>query len=184
MQSLFHIHPTPDKVAALVLQHMYANLSVASSGSGNSSSAEEEGDGSTQLQQQQQQQSVCALARLLFVLGQTSLCSLVYTEFLAACAKKYPVKDADTGKKTAADASKAGGNKKGDGTRETGAFKEDSGAVDAMEEEMGAAAAADADHERVCAFVMLHFSFVLIQYFPQNAVVCGSVFYDTGSHQS
>ena len=28
-------------------------------------------------------------------------------------------------------------------------FKEEVGAVDAMEEEMGAAAAADADHERV-----------------------------------
>jgi hypothetical protein len=30
-------------------------------------------------------------------------------------------------------------------------FKEEVGAVDAMEEEMGAAAAADADHERVRA---------------------------------
>lgn len=133
MQALFHTHPTPDRVTALVLQNMYANLSNTTTTS--------EGD----------EQSVCALARLLFVLGQTSLCSLVYTEFLASCAKKYPVKDtvgaAEAAKKADAKA------KKGDsgGARETGAFKEDAGAVDAMEEEMGAAAAADADHERVCS---------------------------------
>lgn len=126
MHSLFHLHPTPDKVAALVLQHMYANLSSTNTAGGADT------------------QSVFPLARLLFVLGQTSLCSLVYTELLAACAKKYPIKDTETGKK--AEAQAMVGSKK---VQETGAFKEDSGAVDAMEEEMGAAAAADADHERV-----------------------------------
>ena len=132
VHTLFHYHPAPDRVVSLVLQHMYAHLNTPSSTSSGDSSAS--GD-----------RSVCGIARLLFLLGQTSLCSLVYTEFLASVAKKYPLKDsaaktdAKSNKKAASGANKASAS----------TFKEDEVEVDAMEEEMGAAAAADADHERV-----------------------------------
>ena len=70
--------------------------------------------------------SAAALARFLFILGQCALCSLVFTERVANEAKKAAEKkNKDT--------------KKADATNE----------VDAMEEEMGMAAAADADHERI-----------------------------------
>ena len=104
MQALFHIHPTPDRVSALVLQHMYAHLDASTS----------DGEGSNR--------SVCGIARLLFVLGQTSLCSLVYTEFVAAVAKKYPVKDSSSGASpTGAKSSKKGGkDTQADGKASTG----------------------------------------------------------------
>lgn len=78
MHALFHLHPCPDRVVTLVLQQMYAGLYNAVDAVENSGRS-----------------GVCGVSRLLFVLGQTSLCSLVYTEFIAATAKKYPVKDAD-----------------------------------------------------------------------------------------
>ena len=134
MQTLFHIHPSPDKVTALVIQHLYAHLGSTTTNT-------------TTSQSTTQQRSVCGIARLLFVLGQTSLCSLVFTEFIAATAKKYPVKDSSTKDVTLPSKESAKDANKGE---RTGTFKENEVAVDAMEEEMGAAAAADADHERVC----------------------------------
>ena len=88
MHTLFHIHPAPDRVVSLVLQHMYAHLGTANS-STLSTSAEDN------CSARSNERSVCGIARLLFVLGQTSLCSLVYTELVASVAKKYPVKDTD-----------------------------------------------------------------------------------------
>jgi hypothetical protein len=95
MHALFHLHPCPDQVVTLVLQQMYASLSAASASA------------------QGGQSSVCATARLLFALGQTSLCSLVYTEFVAAVAKKHPVKDsgAEEAKKAAGAAAVKAGKK-------------------------------------------------------------------------
>jgi hypothetical protein len=78
--------------------------------------------------------SPACLSRLLFVLGQGALCSLVYTERLAGMAKKANDKKAkEASASAAASAQESGGDKE----------------VDAMEEEMGMAAAADADHDRV-----------------------------------
>ena len=133
MHALFHLHPYPDQVASLVLQQMYEGLSATAAA----------GDG---------QAGVCGIARLMFVLGQTSLCTLVYTEFVAATAKKHPVKDTTTEEGTTKSVPKA--TKKASAGANSGRFQENEGAVDAMEEEMGAAAAADADHERVrtCCF--------------------------------
>jgi hypothetical protein len=85
MHALFHLHPCPDAVVSQVVQQMFASLSAASTVEGG-------------------QGSVCGMARLLFVLGQTSLCTLVYTEFVAATAKKHPVKDAEAETKKAAPA--------------------------------------------------------------------------------
>jgi len=88
---------------------------------------------------------VCSIARLLFVLGQTCLSSLVYTEAIAATAKKYPT-DKDQRRTR-------GGVAKTALTSEDGVgFMENVEAVDAMEEEMGAAAADDADQEKVCIY--------------------------------
>lgn len=84
MHALFHLHPCPDQVVTLVVQHMYAGLSASAASA------------------QAGQSSVCATARLLFTLGQVSLSSLVYTEFLAATAKKHPVKEDAEAKKAAA----------------------------------------------------------------------------------
>lgn len=71
--------------------------------------------------------NVFELSRFLFVLGQTALNTLVFTEALAALAKKVAPKNVvePSNKNSAATA------------------------VDAMEEEMGCAAAADADHDKV-----------------------------------
>ena len=88
MHTLFHIHPAPDRVVSLVLQHMYAHLDTSNSSTPTASAEDNSGANSNE-------RSVCGIARLLFVLGQTSLCSLVYTELVASVAKKYPVKDAD-----------------------------------------------------------------------------------------
>jgi len=85
---LFHIHPAPDRVVSLVLQHMYAHLDTPTPSTPTDSAEVSTGANHSE-------RSVCGIARLLFVLGQTSLCSLVYTELIASVAKKYPVKDTD-----------------------------------------------------------------------------------------
>ena len=141
MHALFHLHPYPDQVASLVLQQMYEGLSATAAA----------GDG---------QAGVCGIARLMFVLGQTSLCTLVYTEFVAATAKKHPVKDTTTEEGATKSVAKA--TKKASAGANSGRFQENEGAVDAMEEEMGAAAAADADHERVRASLVLALCYTAI----------------------
>jgi hypothetical protein len=116
MHALVHLHPCPDQVVTLVLQQMYASLSAATASA------------------QGGQSSVCATARLLFALGQTSLCSLVYTEFVAAVAKKHPVKDSgaeETKKAAGAAAAKAGKKSaKADSTSTTG--KQERGVVSSL----------------------------------------------------
>ena len=104
MHALFHLHPCPDRVVSLVLQQMYSGLSNSADAIENSGKS-----------------GVCGVSRLLFVLGQTSLCSLVYTEFVAATAKKYPVKDTDEVHKPAAKASKKAA-KSGSETSTNGEF--------------------------------------------------------------
>jgi hypothetical protein len=146
MHALFHLHPSPDRVVGLVLQHMYAGLGDASRlamGAGAAANGAGPGAG-----------SVFPIVRLQFVLGQTALCSVVFTEFVAATAKKYPVKSEESAATATTATAAAGSKTKGGGgaakkKEVTGTFQENEGAVDAMEEEMGAAAAADADHDRV-----------------------------------
>ena len=145
---MFHIHPVPDKVMALVIQHMYGALS-------SSAIAAPSLTGRTDYDETCS--NICSIARLLFVLGQTCLSSLVYTETIAATAKKYPSTSCSSSKgdptgggresktRGAAKTSSSSSSSSGEGT----GFTENVEAVDAMEEEMGAAAADDADREKV-----------------------------------
>jgi len=143
---VFHIHPVPDKVMALVIQHMYGALS-------SSAIAAPSLTGRTDYDETCS--NICSIARLLFVLGQTCLSSLVYTETIAATAKKYPSTSCSSSKgdptgggresKTRGAAKASSSSSSGEGT----GFTENVEAVDAMEEEMGAAAADDADREKV-----------------------------------
>lgn len=155
---MFHIHPVPDKVMTLVIQHMYGALS-------SSAIAAPSLTGRTDYDETKQCSNVCSIARLLFVLGQTCLSSLVYTEAIAATAKKYPSstscsssKENPTGggresknrgaAKASSSSSSSSSSPSSSGKGTTG-FTENVEAVDAMEEEMGAAAADDADREKV-----------------------------------
>lgn len=104
MHALFHIHPSPDKVVGSIIAPLYQALSINI------------------------HCSAARLSRVLFILGQAALCSLVYTERMASEAKKATDKAA-----------------KNAPTKDS----EQKGEADAMEEEMGMAAAADADHERI-----------------------------------
>ena len=188
MHALFHFHPHPDRVVAAAVRAMYTGLQQPEKAGGDST-----GSGGFRLM------------RLLFVLGQAALCSLVFTEAIATQSKKFaaavlvcPAKPA-TAATTAARATK----KAGTGAAKTKQAKQRSSkrresncsvnsdltdddddadsdeedvisvekeiqaggaepgpgadAVDAMEEEMGAAAAADADHERVSQLLCLIF---------------------------
>ncbi len=109
MHALFHVHPSPDKVLPALVAQMYANVSGTVSG------------GSVDARKCSPQ----ILSKLLFLLGQAAVCSLVFTERIADIAKKMPTQSKTT----------------------TTATEKDS--ADAMEEEMGMVAAADADHERI-----------------------------------
>lgn len=105
MHTLYHIHPSPDKVLGTMIAPLYQSLSSSNDLKCSSST----------------------LARFLYILGQCALCSLVFTERIANEAKK-------------------GADKK---SKESKKKDEKVSEVDAMEEEMGMAAAADADHERI-----------------------------------
>ena len=105
MHTLYHIHPSPDKVLGSMIAPLYQSLSLSNNLKCSSSS----------------------LARFLYILGQCALSSLVFTERIANEAKKASEKKSKDSKKV----------------------DEKVNEVDAMEEEMGMAAAADADHERV-----------------------------------
>ncbi|KAJ1430669.1 non-SMC mitotic condensation complex subunit 1-domain-containing protein, partial [Ochromonadaceae sp. CCMP2298] len=174
--ALFHIHPCPDKVAALVLRQMYARMGAGGSDVGDNDAKDDTEESSVSAPASPasastplsptsasgSSASACALSRLLFLLGQTSLGSVVFTEQLAAAAKKYPERGGKGGGKGGKGVGGKGGEGKGQGGVAAGVggggggFEEDTGAVDAMEEEMGAAAAADADHERVLNLIIEH----------------------------
>lgn len=141
---MFHIHPVPDKVMTLVIQHMYGALSSSAIAAPSLTGRTDE---------------TCSIARLLFVLGQTCLSSLVYTEAIAATAKKYPSTSCSSNKedptgggresKTRGAAKTSSPSSSSSSSGEGTGFTENVEAVDAMEEEMGAAAADDADREKV-----------------------------------
>ena len=116
VHALYHIHFGADKVMAATLHRMYYNLSKRAAATGSKVASG----------------NVYELSRFLFVLGQTAISTLVFTEALAAKAKKYA--PAAASKKDAA---------------ASAAPEAEVTAVDAMEEEMGCAAAADADHDKL-----------------------------------
>jgi hypothetical protein len=115
IHTLFYIHPYPDKMVQSVILSLYQELSIISNTDG--------------------QKNNSKFARLIFLLGQTALNTLVYTEKLASLSKK--AKDfIKTEKKESTQSSVTSLNGKED-------------EVDAMETEMGLAVSADADHEMV-----------------------------------
>lgn len=105
MHTIFHIHPSPDRVVDSVIRRLFSDLFIGN-------------ENGTNL-------SVCKMSRFLFVLGQTALCCVVYTENIANRAKKCSPKEPATN------------------------AEHDKSGVPSMEDEMGMAAAADADHERL-----------------------------------
>jgi condensin complex subunit 1 len=104
MHALFHVLPAPDLVLPTLVTPLYEKVSAAKEGGC----------------------SPLLLAKLLFLLGQACVCTLVFTERIATLAKRTSAKPA----------AKGGDEEAKDG-------------VDAMEEEMGMVAAADAEHERL-----------------------------------
>ena len=126
MHALFHIHQSPDSLLSAIVAILYDGIYPASaeSNTGTIKSSESK------------------LCKLLFVLGQGAICSLVYIEKLASVFKKEKDrravidKDAMSSGDTTTQ-SKVGGN------------AEEHASADSMEAEMGMAAAADAEHEQV-----------------------------------
>ena len=124
MHAIFHIHPCPDEFLAKLITSVFASWRVLSSEGIDTKDSSEA--------------AMCRLARLLFVSGQGALCTLTYTERIASISKKA-IEAQERTEKAEKD------KKKGDS-----GSHEDNEQVDAMEEEMGMAAAADAEHEKVC----------------------------------
>ena len=128
LHALFHVHPSPDKVFASIIVPLYADLASNSAASASSEEKKVTTDPSR-------------LSRVLFTIGQGAICSLVFTERIANLAKKY----AELNKIASANHDSSG--------KHLSAEKEREGEVDAMEEEMGMVAAADAEHERIFTIV-------------------------------
>lgn len=123
MHALFHVHPCPDEFLSRLISSTYSSWRSSCAEGVESSKVSEV--------------AMCRLSRLLFIVGQGALCSLIYTEKIASISKKaMEAKERQVKIK-----------EKVPGADE-GAY-EDNKEVDAMEEEMGMAAAADAEHERV-----------------------------------
>jgi hypothetical protein len=120
MHALFHIHPCPDEFLSRLVSSAYSSW--------RSSCAE--GVESKEVSEA----AMCRLSRLLFIVGQGALCVLIYTEKIASISKKAVEAKERTVKAK---------------EKVAGAAYEDNEEVDAMEAEMGLAAAADAEHERV-----------------------------------
>lgn len=145
VNALFHIHACPDQVLASVITPMYAALATP-----------------PETTATQVQCSAARLSRLVFLLGQTALSSLVYSERLSLLAKKAAAAAAAIATTTAVIASAPAASKakpsKGKKTKSAEPEPEaetpsNERSEDALEDEMGMAAAADADSERL--FVLL-----------------------------
>jgi condensin complex subunit 1 len=126
MLTLFRTHPCPDHVLASLLPALYMHLS------GRADGADAPNDTADGLPTKVQ----CAntrLARTLFAMGQCTVCSLLLAERLAKLSKKALERNA------AQERDDKAAERVADGCEE---------APDAMEEEMGMVAAADAENER------------------------------------
>ena len=96
------------------------------------------------------------LSRLLFVLGQGAICSLVYAEKVAALAKKVRERKTLQEKEAAYTRALQDGQSMVVGAE--GNVQQQEQEADSMEAEMGMAAATDAEHEQVSPspFLCLH----------------------------
>jgi len=123
--ALFAIHPAPEKLVAAIIARQYSSLGPYS--------VPPPPNASNLLA------PVCRLARLLFLVGQAAVCTLVLLEKAGKDAKKSNERN----RVTASTGSTEG---KGVGGGEAQRVEDECGA---MEEEMGMAAAVDAEHDKV-----------------------------------
>ena len=152
LHALYHITACPDKIVGLLLIRLHADLAV-------------------------QSHTTASLSRLIFLLGQTALNTLVYTEKIANITKKLlecnkSSKRKSVSKKavvataaspapvlmTPAVGKKARSSSVGGRRSSVGGGLEE---AEEMEMEMGLAASADADHEMVCLFLYI-FVFIIL----------------------
>lgn len=126
--ALYRLHPYPEEIISRLILNLF--VSWKNSSISNSSTV-----------------TTCRLARFLFLLGQSLLGLLLYTEKMATFSKSMKDKHAKSAqsqdKKT-----KSSKSKKKSEEEDSKAYQENDD-VDAMEEEMGMVAAVDADHEKV-----------------------------------
>lgn len=121
------MHPCPDIIMGKIIANSYSiyiNTSVVNNSGGNITV------------EQKDTVTTCILSRFLFLLGQVSLCNLLYVEKISIFAKK--VKESDKSKTCLSGTSQVGGEGAEEKTEQ-----------DSMEAEMGMAAAVDAEHDKV-----------------------------------
>ena len=121
---MYAVHPAPEKIIERIIARQYSSLGPASA-------ARPDCD--------RLLAPVTLLARLLFLVGQAAVCTLVLLEKLAKEAKKANEKNRSV-PHTVSDPLE--GRLQGEGSQPV----DDAGT---MEEEMGLAAAADAEHDKV-----------------------------------
>lgn len=126
LHAVFHTHPSPDLVLARLVAVLYDRVFTAGA-----APAGEGGGAAFQC-------SSGRLSRLLFALGQGAICSLVYAERVAGLAKRARERKTLAEKEAAYSLAQRGG-----------APEPEREEADSMEQEMGMAAATDAEHEQV-----------------------------------
>lgn len=165
--ALFRLHPSPEEILTRLILNLFLSWKQSSEDLSLSTATP----------------TICRLSRFLFLLGQGLLGVLLHTEQMAALAKSMKEKekqlqvskgDKENGKesKLAKKKPKGKGKKLDEEIEEEETHGESKGSyqenneIDAMEEEMGLAAAVDADDEKVTPLIpdLHHFSSIEIQY--------------------
>lgn len=82
--ALYHIHPSPDVILSSVIPQLFGSITGNTITQNNKNNTKNDNKGSTG----KVYCSPAKLSRLLFILGQCALCSVVYVEKLADLAKK------------------------------------------------------------------------------------------------
>jgi hypothetical protein len=127
VHALYHTHRSPDRVLSRVVAVLYDKLFGTRDSAGT------------------YRASSSALSRLLFILGQGAICSLLYAEKLSALSKKEKEKKATIEKEKAIHTKSCSNQDEN---------HPNSDSADAMEAEMGMTAAADAEHDQVSSVIL------------------------------
>jgi hypothetical protein len=149
--ALFHIHPAPEKLVTQIAALQFANMSASAVASPslpmNSAlgpGLRSAGGGQVLLS------SVTSLAKFLFLIGQRALCSLLLIEKMAKQSKNRKDKHRRLENPSNSNINDNGKAVEGDEKTDETTVQHDD--VNAMEEEMGLAAAADAEHDKVSGY--------------------------------
>lgn len=172
--ALFHVHPNPEEILGKLVLSLFSSW--------------QEG-----IHKNISTLTICRLSRFLFLLGQGLLGLLLYTEKIANLSKKAQEKDnlkkieakdqvkkstkSKQTKQSSSSSSSSGGKGKEIGKEKSsevnvgvGGNYEDDEEIDAMEEEMGMTAAADADHEKVSHYYFLFYFNIYFIFFIFNHI--------------